>query len=414
MVNEKWGDFLKISEFAKKNELSVDTIRYYMKENLITPTKQGSHYIFNEANQKEVNYLKKLKSYKFSLKEIKNLFLLNKFSVIKYLDTNAFLKNIYENKKKQLEAEITSLTNVKNDLAKEITSLSLPTAKRQCSMGLPLSFIEKLSCPLCNKNLILNTATIKNNSIQLGNSQCDCGFKLSISDGIIIPFTENVNVLEPIEDLSITNVLENSPSSFNEFMFSCINQLTLYLSKESLSQKIILDIKVGMGLLPLHLLNLNDSFKYFILLDDDINKLRATKESIESFHTNPNIIYICCDLDNLPLKHSTIDICIDFLGSFVNDFRLKENTYNTLLPYLKQHSIIAGLYLYFKKFDMLSRLPAHLRTHFDGKTLFNYLKSEGYNNKLAESETCLKEGSNVIGFFKPNDEVYASLRLYNR
>lgn len=405
---------MRISDFAKKNNMSVDTIRYYIKEHLLHPLKKGNYYYFNENNQIEISKLLKLKSYKFSLKEIKNLFFIDRLSDIKYLDTNTFIKNIYLSKKKQLESEIASLNNVKNDLVKEIAGLPLATTKKYKCLGLPLSFVEHLSCPLCNKQLILNTAVITNNSIQQGESLCDCGFKLNICDGIIIPYTKNVEILDPLENTSISNVLDNSPSSFMEFMFSSIEQLVQSLLIEDLKQKIILDIKASMGILPLQFLKHNSSFKYFILLDDDINKLRVVKDSVESLYQNPNIIYICCDLYNLPISYKLIDIAIDFLGSFVNGFRLKENTYSSLMPYLKRSSIIVGLYLYFKKFDMLSRLPNHLTANFNDKAICHYLESNGYSNKLPKSETCLKEGNNVGDFFKPNDEVFASIRFYER
>jgi len=39
--SKKRGDIVKISEFANKYKVSNDTVRYYMKLNLITPIKKG-------------------------------------------------------------------------------------------------------------------------------------------------------------------------------------------------------------------------------------------------------------------------------------------------------------------------------------------------------------------------------------
>ena len=65
---------MKISEFAAKYNVSNDTIRYYMKLNLITAEKEGSHYQFDERCEKQLEEILRLKKMNFFLQEIKEIF----------------------------------------------------------------------------------------------------------------------------------------------------------------------------------------------------------------------------------------------------------------------------------------------------------------------------------------------------
>ena len=52
---------MKIREFSNKFDISYDTIRYYMKLNLINPQKIGGHYQFDQEDQKDIAEILKLK-----------------------------------------------------------------------------------------------------------------------------------------------------------------------------------------------------------------------------------------------------------------------------------------------------------------------------------------------------------------
>ena len=52
---------MKIKEFSNKFNLSYDTIRYYMKLNLINPHKSGGHYEFDQEDQNDIREILKLK-----------------------------------------------------------------------------------------------------------------------------------------------------------------------------------------------------------------------------------------------------------------------------------------------------------------------------------------------------------------
>ena len=62
---------MKIGEFAKKYNVPISTIRYYIEEGLLTPRKKGAQYDFNEANESEIQLLIDLRESSFSLEEMR-------------------------------------------------------------------------------------------------------------------------------------------------------------------------------------------------------------------------------------------------------------------------------------------------------------------------------------------------------
>lgn len=62
----------KIGEFAKKVSLSVDTLRFYEKEKLLTPARNVNNIrLYTEQDIKWVEFIKRLKATGMPLREIK-------------------------------------------------------------------------------------------------------------------------------------------------------------------------------------------------------------------------------------------------------------------------------------------------------------------------------------------------------
>jgi len=66
---------MKIGEFANQLGVSTDTLRYYEKHNLLTPSNRtGSGYRdYGEADLKQMKFILRAKNVGFSLAEIKEL-----------------------------------------------------------------------------------------------------------------------------------------------------------------------------------------------------------------------------------------------------------------------------------------------------------------------------------------------------
>ena len=89
---------MKIGEFAKSTGVSIDTIRYYEKMDLLHPEMKNKHREYNEQDIEIMETILKLKQTGFSLQEIKMLF--------------EWSNNMDENKK-LTEEEIESLLQIR-------------------------------------------------------------------------------------------------------------------------------------------------------------------------------------------------------------------------------------------------------------------------------------------------------------
>ena len=62
---------MKIGEFAKKYDVPISTVRYYIDEELLTAKKNGAQYDFDEINEFEMQILLDLRESAFSLEEMR-------------------------------------------------------------------------------------------------------------------------------------------------------------------------------------------------------------------------------------------------------------------------------------------------------------------------------------------------------
>ena len=71
---------MKIGEFAKKHQVTVDTVRHYINEGLLTPLRENTQYNFSEIDDGVMDTILLLKSMNFRLDEMKayeNFYILN-------------------------------------------------------------------------------------------------------------------------------------------------------------------------------------------------------------------------------------------------------------------------------------------------------------------------------------------------
>ena len=66
---------MKIGEFARKLGVSTDTLRYYEKHGLLTPSSrsQSGYRIYTDTDIKQMSFILRAKNVGFSLSEIKEL-----------------------------------------------------------------------------------------------------------------------------------------------------------------------------------------------------------------------------------------------------------------------------------------------------------------------------------------------------
>ncbi|WP_425435954.1 MerR family transcriptional regulator [Lactobacillus terrae] len=105
----------KIGEFSKKVNLSVDTLRYYEKEELIIPGRLSNNLsIYSEKDVRWIEFIKRLKSTGMSINHIKE------FSKLRYEGDRTIPQRMellfdqrlkLENDKKKIDEHINFIDN---------------------------------------------------------------------------------------------------------------------------------------------------------------------------------------------------------------------------------------------------------------------------------------------------------------
>ena len=62
---------MKIGEFAKQFGVPKDTVRFYIKNNLLIPNDQGAQYEFTDREVQAMQTILKMKAQRFTLEEIR-------------------------------------------------------------------------------------------------------------------------------------------------------------------------------------------------------------------------------------------------------------------------------------------------------------------------------------------------------
>lgn len=407
---------MRIGEFSEHNNLSIDTIRYYVDLNLIHPIKRGKYFYFEKEQQEELDELLYLKRLRFTLDEIKKISTAQILSKIEMSAKSSIYQDILIKKKDELKSEVSEISMALKILEDEIKRAGEKNEDTYKERGIPFGSLDILCCPRCGKSIEISEGILKGGGISQGKSECTCGYSLSIDRGIIVTKRDFSDIIDPYIDGKdyAGDFAKEVPKEFAEYVMESLREIIKLLLDKGLPDKTLLFMNSGLGVLETNLLGQSNDIKLMIMVDADFNKLRVAKRTIESNYPGNNIIYICSELYELPLKKKTVDIAVDFLASFLGGFRTDASIYERVIPLLKDRSSIIGLYMYFKHFRMLSRLPESRRYIFDGRAIPRIIGGFNFSETGHRGESILHEGSNINGFFRDGDEVYSRIMVFDR
>jgi DNA-binding transcriptional MerR regulator len=407
---------MRIGEFADHNNLNIDTVRYYTDLNLIHPIRKGRYFYFEKAQQEELNRLLYLKDLRFTLEEIKKIMTAEDLNSIRTSVESSLYEDMLLRKRDELKREASEISTALKEIEAEIERAGQRQDDLSLERGISFKNLHFLCCPRCGSEIEISEGILKGNGIYEGMGGCSCGYSLSIREGIVVTKQNYDDVIEPyVEGVNYKDAFVNeTPKELVDIMISSAKEIIRLLMEKDLSDKGVLFMKSGLGMLETWLLGQTDHVKLMILVDDDYNKLRVAKKSIESSFPNVNAIYICSELYELPVGKDTMDIAVDFLATFLNGFRMDISFYGHIIPILKGRSSIMGLYLYFKNFNMLSRLPESRRYIFDGRSIPKTIRGYKFIETGNYEEGILHEGSNINGFFRDGDDVRSRIMVFER
>jgi len=173
---------MKIGEFSKKHHVTVDTVRHYINEGLLTPLRENTQYNFSEIDDGVMESILLLKSMNFKLEEMKSYLL---FQTMYTNNTFSYLGSFrkeFEEKLDENKREIERLTQMNERIEKQLAEYHEVGFAR----GVSLRMLQDLICPDCDENLELEASEILHNEIMEGKMVCPkCGRVYHIRYGIL-------------------------------------------------------------------------------------------------------------------------------------------------------------------------------------------------------------------------------------
>lgn len=397
---------MKIGEFVRKNDTTIDTIRYYMELNLILPQKKGGQYDFDSGCQNDFNGISELKNMGFTLKEIRNIFNVKRIGKGALYEENENYRRLFIDKYNQVTEQIKKELISRRKIKGYIKSLKNLKMESSNVFGVNINLLSKLACPKCNSNLMLMDGRVSENKVINGKLKCNCGKEYTIQDGIL--YGENFIETEEDEN-SWKDIVEYVNGTDSAYMESLAESLKwFYMEKcfENYDNKNILDLGSGMGLTLRYFYDeIKESTAYFAV-DYDARRQKYLKNVLQKNKRKSNIVLMCCDFNEIPLKRKSVDVIIDGSGSSTYAFSNKEFLLDKIDKYISEKSIIAGFYIIFKKFSFNNFIKAENRDNFKLDNIKSSIEQLGYDILNENSTNYIKNGGKYDKFFLKDYIVY--------
>lgn len=354
---------MKIGNFTQNNNLTKDTIRHYIDLGILNPKKINKQYNFTENDQRTLDQLLHLKSLNFTLSEVKSIILTKKLGNLDPKTSSYLYKNYYLKKSKEIREEIKSLKKIDNKLNEEIESLLLEGENSEIKIGIPLNSLYLLKCPLCQSELKICKGNIEDNQILDGILKCSCQKEYVIKDGILIVSHTH---FEPPYDYPqdfLLDYIDNTKKELLDNIYKNSAWFSNIIPNKFFKEKILLEIGSGIGFFLSNIYDDLEEDTTYISVDLNLDSQIFLKKSLEIKGIKKNIIFICSDFKEIPIKINSVDILVDYLTSSSFPFRKQGFHIENLDKYLKENSVLLSGYIIFEKFKNNSLIKSNFRKY---------------------------------------------------
>ncbi len=334
---------MKIGAFAKRFNINTSAVRFYINNGLLGPNRTNSQYEFGKECVSDMENILKYKRYQFSLEEIQLLFFMEKTARFHDEIVLEVCANILKNKKTALLLERENLTAFISELEQEINHLPISPLQDMPTSGVPFAYIPYLYCPKCQIPLKLDSASLADGSIQKGLLWCECGYKATISEGVILcqDFTEET----PFKAFDNVDSVISMKNEFSSDYRMLIKKTYIWMYNQIESQKNeakhILAGPFTLNFLLEYIDKLGKD-NIYIIFDPSNKRISKIKNYLSAW--NYSIVYIVGKPNALPIKQRTINIYIDDYSTVNSLFTY--NTFSTefISPLIKNHGEVIGIF----------------------------------------------------------------------
>ena len=396
---------MRIGEFSKQTGTSIDAVRHYITLGLLVPTKEGKYFKFDSRCKEELERIKEMKDMSFSLNEIKRILLLNRFSKLTLGQERQHYRSFFKNKLKELDEDRNKISKKIDKLGKKIEELDIQFKQEPVQIGVELSFLSSFYCPLCQKNLVLSKADVNNNMIINGEMICDCNYVLEIKNGIIINH-KSMKSTEETDESYFIRFTDETNNHFLDNLYAAMAWCHRTIKFFEKDNEVVLELGVGNGILASHIYNdLPDNVTY-IAVDYDYYKLKYLKKVFERSGIKKNIIFICADYTQIPIKHKSVDYVVDFLGTTNYSYKNKELLHKVVEKYYKDNCKLIASFMFFDKFKINEEISLDQYHLFKKDNIISYLRDLGFKREDEYSVGYSDQGEKNDVIFDVTNRVY--------
>lgn len=401
---------IRIGEFSKKHKVTQHTVRHYLDMGLLTTKKTGGQYVFSDKDNKDMEEILKLKQLGFNLNEILNLLTYLRLTGIETEEYKIMIFSMLKNKKEEIEEISKKYEKMRSGIDETIKSLE--TKSREINiLGFPVTYLGIIKCPDCKSKLNIKDGIIDNSMLIEGKVICKCEYHAIIRNGIFIEEkTVRKRVLNGNPWPTKDDYLKVVSSNFINFMYSGMNKVSDELRKFDIDSKLVLELQHCVGYFLKHYLNHRSKDSTYILVDYDLDKILDLKNSLELNQEHSNFIFLCCDIDRIPLGESSIDIIVDHW--LTKDYAQTDNdlVLEKVMPLLKKEGILVGSYPYFKTMNNIKNIPMHALDYFNMDKLLEMIEGLGLTTQNVSEIGPIVE-NNPYNFDISGKEVYQMIYL---
>ena len=397
---------MRIGEFSNINNISIDTIRHYMDLGLVIPEKVGGQYFFDQRCTDDLNNILNLKNMGFALNEIKTIFMFKSLGKLTNYEEDLYYKNLFLNKYKSIESQINELLNIKDRLNEKINLLNNKNKGPEALFGVNLNFLSILRCVKCQNTITITEANIRENHIIDGKLNCSCGEEYLIESGILKVGEPNKKSENDFNMTYIRDYITLTDINYLDNMKKNLELSSKKISSFDLKNKVLLELGSGMGFFLRNIYeDLPDDCLY-IAVDHDIDRHRFLKSVLERGNLKKNILFICCDFLDIPIKNKSIDMVLDISGTSNYSFDHEDFLLISIDNYIKKDSALLGSYIVFKNFKNESVIEKNYRDNFLLNNIKDKINKCGY--KLIEDRTSgyIDKGGKYENFFVHGEKIY--------
>lgn len=398
---------MKIGRFAESNGLSIDTIRHYMDLGLILPEKQGGQYTFDSRCQGDLEEIIELKSMGFSLNEIKTIFFYKSFGKLAPYEQDTYYRTIFEDRYKKLESEIEKLVVTKDKLKHKLNSLLENSSKQGIKLGIGLKNLGIFRCLKCGGELILGNGEINDNQIIEGRLKCRCGEEYPIEEGILKSGTSPEFHKMSLDPNYLAEYINLTDELYLEKLHKSLEWGRRKLASSYLNGKVLLELGSGIGFFLRNVYGELPEDCLYIAVDHNIERHKFLKSLLERVECSKNIIFVCSDFLQIPIKQRSVDIVLDISGTSNYSFEHEEFLLGLIDSYVKDKALLLGTYITFKNFTSNSLIEKKTRKNFIMKDIKDNIAKLRYEMIEEQVSDYTEKGGRYENYFVEGEKVYS-------